>query len=128
MHLLQVLRHTGYRLVAHMVTSWLQADYRLVTGRWQRGGRARGVACEHPAARGVGGRGARAGARGVRREACLLALALHDGEAGGRLHERGEHAGRVLVREVLRQALEGAAVGHRALDGQLELGPAQGAA
>ena len=42
MHLLQVVRHTGYRLVAHMVTSWLQADYRLVTGRWQRGGRARG--------------------------------------------------------------------------------------
>ena len=41
-HLLQVLRHTGCRLVAHMVTSWLQADYRLVTGRWQRGGRARG--------------------------------------------------------------------------------------
>ena len=39
MHLLQMVRHTGYRLVAHMVTSWLQADYRLVTGRWQRGGR-----------------------------------------------------------------------------------------
>ena len=64
----------------------------------------------------------------MRREACLLARALHDGEAGGRLHERGEHAGRVLVREVLRETLEGAAVWHRALDGQLELGPAQGAA
>ena len=78
------------------------------------------------------GQGAGRGARGVRREAgreaCLLALALHDGEAGGRLHERGEHAGRVLVREVLRETLEGAAVWHRALDGQLELGPAQGAA
>ena len=115
MHLLQVLRHTGYRLVAHVVTSWLQADYRLVTGRWQRGGRARR-------------RGARAAGREAGREACLLARALHDGKAGGRLHERGEHAGRVLVREVLREALEGAAVGHRALDGQLELGPAQGAA
>ena len=87
------------------VAGWLQAGCRLVAGWLQAGCSA-----------------------GAGREACLLALALHDGEAGGRLHERREHAGRVLVREVLREALEGAAVGHRALDGQLELGPAQGAA